>query len=148
YNDETILYVGAVDGIKNQRLVGSVGTGTNTNWLLGYHGGYEDKMYDANWIYQGPAATTSARAYSMTHASASGAINFYRNGTLVGSGTGPALSDLSLGGSLSVAESSVGSIGEVIVFSTALSDAARTQVEEYLQRKWFGAGLAGSILPS
>ena len=144
YPNETVLYVGAVDGTaNNKRLVG--GAGTN-NWLMGFWGGNQDTAFDGAFIGPSGASATGTREYSLTHSSGS-AVSFFKNGALLGTGTGAALNTISLGGSYNPPENSAGSIGELLVFNSVLSDAARTQVESYLQRKWFG-GLTTNILPT
>ena len=46
------------------------------------------------------------------------------------------------------AVSSNGSLGELLIYNSALSDAQRQQVEAYLGHKWLGTGATSNILPT
>ncbi len=45
-NNVTVMYVGAMDGTQNRRLLSATGN----NWLLGYWGGYQDQAYFMGWL--------------------------------------------------------------------------------------------------
>ena len=143
-SNSTVMYVGAMDGTQNARLVSA-----NNNWLLGYWGGNMDCAYGVNnWVAQGGGATTATELYEATIDS-SGNFTAYNNGTVIGSAggmVGP--NGLVLGGWGNYgnpSEQSQGSIGEVLVFNGVLSPADRRAVEAYLDYKWFGTNNSGSL---
>ncbi len=144
--NETVFYVGSLDNTANARLVG----GTSGNWLMGYWGGHQDAAYFNGWLSPGagggdPTATATTHLYDATISSA-GAASFYSGtngapGTLIASGSGFQSSPgLELGGYNGANEMSKGSIGEVLVFNTVLSNSDRLAVEAYLNYIWFGVG--------
>ena len=148
YADETIFYVGALDGTQNMRLVGGLAGGTN--WLMGYWNGNKDTAYSGAFVGaglggQGVIANTATHLYELTRSSG-GNVVLYSNGATLGTGTGGQLTGLSLGGSFG--ENSHGSLGEVLVYNAVLSAAERAQVEAYLSQKWFGTSVGIGNLPT
>jgi fibronectin-binding autotransporter adhesin len=136
----TVLYVGGLTGGSNLRLLSGVGN----NWLLGYHGGGYDKAFFENWLYN-PATTadTKTRLYSAVIPGSGQNSTVWSNGFQIVTGTagtaGP--NGLSLGGGYSGGEYSNGQIGELLVYTTALSDADRQAIERYLAAKWLYAAV-------
>ena len=134
----TIFTVSRLTGSSNQRLISSA----STNWLMGYHGGYENRFYANNWIVQPTTApNTVSHLYEVTsNGVAAGGSSFYDYGTLLGSGTaaspnGPGI--LELNGYLSgTSEMSTGEVAEVIYYNTVLTTAQRQIVEGYLAQKY------------
>jgi fibronectin-binding autotransporter adhesin len=135
--DLTVMYVGAMDGTQNLRLVGGYNTGSN--WLLGYWGGYQDVAYFEGWLTgQTVRANTAAHLYEGT-VDAFGNAVAYSSGNVIGASSGKnGPNGLELGGGLNGSELSQGSVGELLVYNTVLSTADRQAVESYLMSKWFG----------
>ena len=137
-NTVTVLYVGRKSGSDSGHLVSASGN----NWLLGY---WNTKMNCSYWVntgnYQG-TATADNVAHVWAGVANGSTFTCYRadlgvaeaqfdSGAL---GAGP--SSLTLG-SWNGAEVGGGDIGELLVYSGALSQADRTNVEAYLLGKWF-----------
>ena len=132
----TIFYVGDLSGTTNARLV----AGDANNWLLGFHGGDEDRAYFTNWLSEpNTAADLGPRIYEGV-ISASGSAAFYGNAALLGTAASGMLgpNGIDLGGSMNANEPSTGNIGELLVFNTVLTTAQRLQVEQYLISNWTG----------
>jgi fibronectin-binding autotransporter adhesin len=133
-NNVTVIFVGALEGTQNRRLV----SGLNNNWLLGYWGGYQDVAYFNAWLTpQTITSTTAPHIYEGT-IDAGGIGVAYSNGTVLGSlGGVQGPNGLGLGnGGLYPGEWSNGSIGELLVYNSVLSSADRAAVESYLNSKW------------
>ncbi len=134
-SSETIFYVGALDGTNNKRQVG----GISNNWLMGTWNGQQDTAYGGSaFLGASTGATSTTHLYELVDSA--NALTLYSNGSQLGStGTATvALQGLDVGGA--TGENSTGSIGEVLVFNTALSTADRQAVEAYLNYIWFGVG--------
>ncbi len=142
-NNVTVMYVGAMDGTQNRRLLSATGN----NWLLGYWGGYQDQAYYMGWLTgQNSPATPAAHLYEGT-VDASGNAVTYSSGSVIGSASGmQGPNGLSLGnGGAYWGEWSNCSVGELLVYNTVLSTADRQAAETYLEDKWFGAGQSAQL---
>ncbi|HEY3322308.1 MAG TPA: autotransporter-associated beta strand repeat-containing protein [Planctomycetota bacterium] len=144
----SVVFVGRMLGSANFRLVASNGN----NWLMGHHGGYQNRAYYEGWVYGEPpgapqTVTTNLGMFEATIGG--GGINstFYRDGTLLASNQngvqGP--NGFELGGWNTTNEVSDADIGEVFIYNRVLSNADRLQLEAYLNTRWFGA--ATNTLP-
>ena len=143
----TIIYAGRLTGGANQRLV----AGANNNWLLGtWNNNSESAFFNNGFLANSVAPDTVARIYTGTIATG-GAAEFYVNGVLKGTGAGAqGPNGISLGGGFSgnpVTEYADGDIGEFLVFTSVLTPMERQQVQDYLARKWQGAGTL-NVLPT
>ena len=136
----TVMYVGRLTGSANQRLLAAI----NNNWLLGTWGadnlGHTESAYFNNgFLYNAGTTDTVSRIYTGTIATG-GAGKFYVNGAdrgAVAGSQGP--NGLSLGGGYNVTQTteySSGDIGELLVFTSVLTNEERGAVESYLARKW------------
>ena len=132
----TIFTVSRLSGGSNQRLISSY----STNWLMGYHGGLQDRCYDNAWIDAGTTANTLAHMYTSTCAGINtNGANFYDYGNLLATGTagtpdGPGI--LELNGYSGGSEMSTGEVAEIIYYNTVLTTAQRQIVEGYLAYKY------------
>ncbi|MEK7994814.1 MAG: autotransporter-associated beta strand repeat-containing protein, partial [Planctomycetota bacterium] len=125
-------------GGANQRMF----AGVANNWLLGCHGGNMDRAYGTSgWVAQGGATDYRTHLYEAV-VNGSGTFTAYNNGVQIGSAGGmQGPNGVCLGATLysgSQTEPSYGDIGEVLVFTNALSTADRQAMEQYLQAKWYG----------
>ena len=132
----TIFTVSRLTGTTNARLISSA----STNWLMGYHGGLQDRYYDNVWIDNGTTANTVAHMYTVACAgtTANGA-NFYDYGNLLATGTavnpnGPG--QIELNGWSNGSEVSTGEVAEVIYYNTVLTTVQRQIVEGYIGVKY------------
>jgi fibronectin-binding autotransporter adhesin len=131
----TVLYVSRQTGGVNQRLL----AGVFNNWLLGYWGNNRRVAYFNGWVNPpGPTSATpdtNPYIYSATIPGTGQNSSFYENGVLVaanqGGTEGP--NGLALNGNGEVSD---GDIAEILVYNSALSNAARSQAEAYLKAKW------------
>ena len=118
--DSTIFIVANQRGTANYRILSSI----SNNWLLGWHGGFEDRHYAEGWVFEPPGttATTNVRIYA---ARRFGAYSTFWRGTnqLAHSNTtgtaGP--EGLTTNGYQGTSEFSDSNVYEVIVYSRALT---------------------------
>jgi autotransporter-associated beta strand protein len=137
--NNTVMFAGRMDGGQSARLVG----GAANNWLLGYHGGYQNRSHPAAWLHQPTTGIDfTTRIYGQVMTANGRTAEFFGNGIRL---AGPVNNSgfrgpdgLTLGGYLTTSEMSLGSLGEVLVFNRALTDVERQQMETYLQAKWQG----------
>lgn len=137
-SDYTLIGVGQMYSTSKQRVFSA----ENFNALMGFHGGYEDVLYINNTpsllSTNGVVATNNPHIYNLTR-QATGAYNFYREGTQKFSGASsdgtawqPSLGGYGLGNS----EMSQVWIPEFIAYDVALTTTQRIQVESYLAIKY------------
>ena len=140
-NTYTVFAVGQQQGSQSSRLISSTGQ----NWLMGWHGGEEEKFYANGWVSPSsgtPAQPGVAKSYAVTSSSTGSAL--YSNGSLlysVGWQGGP-IGRLAVGGNPDYGQLSKGDVSEVLVFDRGLSSNERALVDNYIQCKWFGAANA------
>jgi hypothetical protein len=121
------------------RILGSIYP-NNQNYLLGWYGGYQDTMYAEGFV-QGLSVTAGTSWLQYTGKGTGSLSSFYKNGTLVtsnaggtaGFNNGVAISGYAPTGSDQLSDFD---IAEVLLYSSALSDADRTIVESYLNTKY------------
>lgn len=141
----TIFSLSQLTGGVNGRLISS----SAGNWLLGYWGGSMDQGYFEGWVSPTggtPADANNPHMYEAVIRGAGSNSDLYvydnRNPSVVqvasnqGGASGP--SGLSLGTWSASSEASDGDVGEVLIFSGALTAVQRQAVENYLINKWFG----------
>lgn len=131
----TVLYVGRMTGGQNRRLL----SGYAVNWLLGYHGGTQGDGYYNGWVFDSAQGVNyGANLYEAIIPGTGQNSSVYQNGILLGSNQGGVAAPgvLALGGNAS--EWSYCDVGELLVFTNALSETQRLQAEQYLQTKWQG----------
>ncbi|MEZ5006978.1 MAG: T9SS type A sorting domain-containing protein [Chitinophagales bacterium] len=137
-NPYTMIVVGKMNSGTNARLVSS---GT-TNWLMGWWGGYRDRMYADGWVNSGPN-TNILDPYIYSVSGSGSLTSFYRNGSLVASNASgvSAPGIISLGGwGTGNTELSNGDVAEVIVYNKVLTNEERQIVERYLASKYAISG--------
>ncbi|MDB5284561.1 MAG: laminin proteinputative carbohydrate-binding protein, partial [Bacteroidota bacterium] len=143
----TIFTVSRMTGASNFRLISSA----SANWLMGYHGGYQDKLYCEGWMSSSgvlAVPTTVPHMYTVSSPGISPATtSMWDYGVAVAlptptaAGTsgnprnGPGILQLNGNGG-STSESSSGEVAEVIYFNTTLTTAQRQLVEGYLAYKY------------
>ena len=133
-NNYTVFAVGQLEGSQNGRVISS----SSQNWLMGWHGGNQDKFYANYWVSPSggnPADVGVPKFYSAT--SSAGGAAVYSDGNLLYSApsqTGP-LGTLALGGA-GFGELSKADVSEVLIFDRALSNVERSVVDQYLRVKW------------
>jgi fibronectin-binding autotransporter adhesin len=139
-NPYTIFTASSLAGSLNARLL----TSTSNNWLLGYWGGGENRMFASGWVLGsgGPAATTSPHFYGAT---GSGTRTTFYNGTtiLASNANGTAAPNgISLGAweNNPTSDPSRGYVSELIIFNRVLSATEINDLNTYLQAKWSGQG--------
>lgn len=128
----TVLYVAHMSGPTHGRIL----AGLANNWLLGWWGTSMDQGFFEGWVSQPASAANGSWAlYSMVTNGSTSSV--YRNGTLLATNangvTGP--NGLSLDGHGATSEFSDAQIAEVLVYSAALGNAQRAQVETYLNQR-------------
>jgi hypothetical protein len=136
----TVFIVGRYNGTTPR---GRVLSGTNNNWLMGWHSGFLDRFFPGAWVLQSNvSATTSWQIYATDHSSSIQRV--FRNNSLVSSGAvtgtqGP--SGLTLGSNgnnstTALSEPSISQIAEIIVYSRVLSDSERQAIFSYLNARY------------
>jgi len=135
--DSTVVTVQRMTRAQNNRLV----TARSNNWLLGYHGGLDDRFHPNGWVSQsGGQSTPSGVAKIYTGLNQGGTNTFWsgmsylagnRNGT-----QGP--NGLSLGAYQNnpASEASQGEIAEIVIYDRKLTTVELRRVVDYLQEKW------------
>ena len=136
----TIFTASSLAGSLNARLI----TTTSNNWLLGYWGGGENRMFAEGWVLGsgGPAATTNPHFYGAT---GSGSNTTFYDGVsqLASNANGVAAPNgISLGAwsNNPASEPSRGYVSELIIFDRVLSTSELGDLNSYLQAKWSGPG--------
>jgi hypothetical protein len=128
----TIFVVGQMLGPQRERIL----AGHLNNWSLGWWGGTRRAGYFQGWVYGPTTVYADSGVYCYTAISQGSLASLYENGVFLAANSGgvqpPA--GLSLGGGMG--EYSDCLISEVLVYSRALGEADRTQVEEYLMNKF------------
>ena len=151
----TVFVVGAMAGTQNGRLVAS----SNTNVLIGWHGGAADRFHPGSWVTQLNTAVEPGVAKLYTATGNNGTGNLWSDGSklaVTGSTTTTdMLGNLQLGAYYgnSRGDASKGDVSELMVFDHALTDGERRVVEAYLHNKWgvnggssgFTPGIMGTI---
>jgi len=136
----TIFTASNQAGSLNARLI----TSTSNNWLLGYWGGGENRMFAEGWVLGsgGPAATTNPHFYGATGSGSN--TSFYDGTTLLASNANgtAAPNGISLGAYANNpgSEPSRGYVSELIIFDRVLSPSEIADLNTYLQDKWSGQG--------
>lgn len=121
------------------------------NWLMGWHGGLEDRGYFVGWTYgelsegggqvQGPANSNLLRTYSLRINGTSGAPVMRKNNTALPPNTstfgtaGPNQFNIN-GYGPGASEYSDADVYEVLLFNRALTDTEFSRVTDYLGAKY------------
>ncbi|TNF37139.1 MAG: hypothetical protein EP329_03915 [Deltaproteobacteria bacterium] len=114
-------------------------SGKASNWLIGWHNAYQERAYvNPSWIHQ-PfiAATYEWQQYTLAHTAT--AASFYKNGTLLKAFTGSGLT-APAGWTLNndyASEYSDSEVAEIALFSRVLSGWERSEIERYLNDRYF-----------
>ncbi len=130
----TVIYIGKMNGGNSYRLLSSY----NTNWLCGYHGGYQDKLFCNNWI-NNPSTNADANPHMYCVTSTGSSTYFYDYGNAIVSNSAIAASppgQLATSGYINSIEFSNGDIAEILVYNRVLTTAERNQLEGYLAYKY------------
>ncbi|OYT94647.1 MAG: hypothetical protein CFE49_17055, partial [Pseudomonas sp. PGPPP3] len=135
----TVFVVGAMQGSQNGRLVAS----SNTNEIIGWHGGYADRFHSNGWVtlLNTPVEAGVAKLYTATGLNGTG--NLWSDGSKLAqysstNFTNEMLGSLQLGAynGTNRSDASKGDVSEVLVFDHALTEGERHVVETYLHNKW------------
>ena len=135
----TVFVVGRMWGATRYRIL--AGYYTPANVLVGWWGGYEDKLFVEGWASPDPTtpASTNWKLYSADRDTSS-VPRLFRNGVLystVASSAGGWQNTYHISpGQSSLNESSDCEVGEIIFYNRKLSDTDRQKVEAYLRAKW------------
>lgn len=134
-NTYTVFAVGTMAGTQNGRLLNS----STANFLMGWWGGKQDQYFADNWVTNPNTSVVANQTKLYAAVANANSAALYSNGVQVPS-TGTtyvgAMGKLSLGGVGLYNELSKGDLGEVMVFTRALTDTERQAVEAYLRGKW------------
>ncbi len=134
-NTYTVFAVGNMAGTQNGRLLNS----SSANFVLGWWGGRQDQYFADNWVSNPNTSVVANQTKLYAAVANANSATLYSNGVQV-PGTGTtyvgAMGRLSLGGVGQYNELSKGDLGEVMVFTRALTDTERQAVEAYLRGKW------------
>ena len=141
-NNFTLAYVARTRDAVAGRVLGADMAGSTQNFLLGWHGGFMNKMYAG--LFGVPdsttAQTTAFQMYSADGAASGYAPRLFNNGVLYSTAAG---ATLHFGGSLALGgyDNSTGELpnadyAEIVLYNTKLSDIDRQKVESYLRTKW------------
>jgi len=130
----TIFAVAKYDsGSGNGRVIST--NSSSYNWLVGWHGNYVDRAFVNGWINQPTTTSQDLIEYSLT--SKSGDTKFYREKTLLASGTTTTtVNGIVIGGDYHTDEFADCTVCELIYYGKILSDSERELVSEYLINKW------------
>jgi len=142
----TVFVVGRVTGRGPAlRLL----SGRSSNWLIGWHGGRQHRAYsNPSWILQSSVtATYDWQQYTLAHTT--NAASFYKNGGLLastsGSYSGP--NGLALNDDFA-SEPSDSEVAEIAFFSRVLTDWERTEIERYLNDRYYLYGDVAACTPA
>ena len=133
----TVLYVSRQTGGANFRVLGA-----ENNWLMGYHGGFNQRFHFDGWVYGEPGITASDTAphlYATTIQGAGANTTVYGEGTQLASNTGGTNGpdNLQLNGYANGRnELSNCDISEVLVYNRVLSPTELNWVGSSLTEKY------------
>ena len=133
-NALTAIVVARYHGASNRLRILS---GKSSNWLIGWHGGYERRAYANAWISQATTAgTTDWQIYSLGHGTTSATL--FRNGVVVagevaGTYTGP--SGWTLNADYA-GEPSDSQVAEIILVSRWITGWEVRELERYLNARY------------
>jgi fibronectin-binding autotransporter adhesin len=138
----TIVTASSLTGSQNARLI----AGTSNNWLLGYHGGGQNKFHPNVWV-SNPAISfnTNMHFYGATGNGTTNATFFDGNTTIVpsfasGSLQGPNGVSLGAWNNNPGSEPTRGYVSELLIFDRVLNSTELTDINNYLQAKWTPGG--------
>ena len=140
----SILSVSRLTGGQNARVIAS----KDKNWLMGFHGGYNNRFYYEGWVIQAnEAADTNWHLHALTMNNSDQANTWTNAVQSTTNGTGAHNSNyspgkLSLGAQTNLSQASKGEVAELLVFDRVISTSDRQKLERYLALKW------GLTLPS
>ncbi|WP_407680167.1 LamG-like jellyroll fold domain-containing protein, partial [Candidatus Chordibacter forsetii] len=140
----SILSVSRLTGGQNARVIAS----KDKNWLMGFHGGYNNRFYYEGWVIQAnEAADTNWHLHALTMNNSDQANTWTNAVQSTTNGTGAHNSNyspgkLSLGAQTNLSQASKGEVAELLVFDRVISTSDRQKLERYLAVKW------GLTLPS
>jgi len=117
---------------------GRILSGTSTNWLLGWHGGYFDRFLASSWVSSlSPITDDSWVSYAGDNTST--VQRLFRNNQSVTTSTltttlGPR--GLLLGSYNGILDFSICEVAEVIVYNRVLSNSERQAIFQYLNARY------------
>ena len=140
----SILSVSRLTGGQNARVIAS----KDKNWLMGFHGGKNNRFYFEGWVLQAnEAVDTNWHLHALTMNNSDQANTWTNAVQSTTNGTGAHNSNyspgkLSLGAQTNLNQASKGEVAELLVFDRVISTSDRQKLERYLALKW------GLTLPS
>lgn len=122
-------------------FLGEVGSGLNNSLTLGYSA--DNQIIHAQGTNSYPAGISTysnskdkPRVFAFIHSAANG-NQTYVNGVLAAENTDPAAqAHLTAIDTVAIGKGYIGEIGELAIFTKALSATDRTSIEDYLGKKW------------
>ncbi|WP_325531242.1 right-handed parallel beta-helix repeat-containing protein, partial [Chitinophaga sp.] len=128
----SIMGMGQLEGSQTGRVF----TSSNSNKLMGWHAGMENRLYVEGWLNTGNAVTAKDKLYSFKR-NASGAYEFKGNGALLKNGptSDGTVWTLDVGGA-AYSEYSKVLIPEVFIYNRDLSPAEMQRLESYMALKY------------
>ena len=136
----TVFSVSRQTGGQNARLISS-----DHNWLMGYHGGYNNKFYFNGWLHDAQENSDTNWHLHVATMNSSDEGSTWKNllkGANKGrkaSDTQPYINRLRFGGwgnGQNPAEPSEGQVSSFLFYDSELSEVERNAVEAYLIKKW------------
>ena len=133
----SILTVSQLSGNSNQRLLSS----SSQNWLLGYHAGYQHRM----WVPNGFVTSTQIPADTQPHlysaTSGNQKVHFYADGADLSALPGRPDNTITMGffqlGAYSDGQQAgAGDVAEVIIYNRVLTGTERRSIEAGLNAKY------------
>lgn len=130
----SIFTISRLSGLANERMISS----QNSNWFLGYWGGYEDQMHADGWVSNNTnTSTTDPHLYVALNRN-NNQTRFYADTeylTFIPTRNG-AIGMLQFGGYASGSERGWGFISEVLLYDREVTEQERRNIETYLNAKY------------
>jgi hypothetical protein len=129
----TAIYLAKQTGPTRGRMLSSV----SNNWLLGWHNGNKSMAYFEGWVSPSGGIPADSQIYLYSASRNGSTTRVFENSVqLYSNGNGPAgLNGLQINGYLGGPyELSDADFGDVLLFDTELSDAARAEAEGFTAR--------------
>ncbi|MBT7852836.1 MAG: DUF5011 domain-containing protein [Opitutae bacterium] len=144
----SIVAVAKADNIRNGRLMTSANE-LNENWILGYHGGYEDVFHPGTWrTNRETRVTGKPHLYSAT-SSGMNQLHFYADGvglTTITTGNNN-MGRFQMGGWHSNLEMSTGHVAEVLIYNRVLTAMERMALETRMNARDALNGVTAANVP-
>lgn len=142
-SDYTFFHVARYNGYTRKRIFSSANN-TGNNWLSGFRSGFGGVAYHEGWL---TPFTNSMADSHMWIISSDRRTNYRANGSNVTTGGTNLVAPIQITVNTGIAsdELSDWAIGEMIFYTSTLSDADVIKVEDYLMSKWVLSYPSGSL---